>query len=895
MKHIFFVLSIGLLLGTFSIEGWAQSKSREKVKSTTVKKTAVAKAVSDSIPKKDSTAKPKGYDAIVKESTQQALGFVNIYSKGSKYYFDFPVEMMEREMLLASTISEISDNMEGLVGSKPQNPLLIRWMHVDSSVLLTKVENDFADSPDANVNNAIKKNTLGAVLKIFPVVAYNKNKSRILIDVSDFFLSDNKELSPFGAFSMYRSSGYKITESFKKDRSYIGQFKSFENNLLVKSHLTFENTISQGTRVLVKDRPVSVVLTRSLLLLPESPEQPRKADSRIGIFTTRKTVFSTTENRTNTVHYANRFQLKPKNEADYLSGKGSEPIKPIVFYIDNDFPESWKPVIHQAVQTWNLAFEKIGFKNAVQTKDFPLSDSSFDPDNLLYNCIRYAPASIPNAIGPSWVDPRSGEIINASVYVFHDVVKLLNNWIFVQTAPANPTVRKKNIPHQDLMNGLNYVVRHEVGHCLGFMHNMSASFGIPVDSLRSASFTQKYGTTHSIMDYARFNYVAQPGDLEKGVSLAPPILGAYDYYLVDWNYTYFDTKKSIAEQEKILANKIAVKAGDPVYKYGSQMLGGLDPSAQTEDLGDNAVKASTYGLMNLKYILKNLHQWLGKDDYDYTQRTQIWNSVFQQYVNYINHVFTNVGGFYIHEKYEGDSVRAYASVSRQTQLESLEWLIAQLNEMDWFEEQQLIEQLPLMGTPAQVLQGQLMNALMAAPLKVNLNALRSTEANPFTAEESMTLLFDRIWVPSKNKKSLSKADKEWQKLYVQSLMTNAKLIPNSDGRALTNQFQVEGSEFTTLGKTGNVSPFAGIVLDAQEHLLCQHHHALNEQAAYGAMEPIMGFGGFTINFNLAPSLQAQYYAQLKKSAELLKRFAKKGAAADRSHYNYLLGLVKNQL
>ncbi len=824
-----------------------------------------------SSPKDSAVTEKSGYAALVKSAQRQASGLMNIYYKNQKLYLEIPMSVLGKDMLLASTISEISDNMDGLVGSKPQQPLHIRWMHSDSSMLLCKMEsNDIASPDELNIRKALEKNNLGAVLKIFPVYAYNPGKTTAIIDVTDYFLGDIKELSPFGDFSMYRSSGFKISESFKKERSYFGTFKSFPDNVMIKSHLAYENTISDTKRTLAKDRPVAVVLTRTLLLLPEQAQRPRKADARIGIFTTRKTQFSSVTNRTETVYFANRFNLVPKDPAAHAAGKLSEPVKPIVFYIDSDFPESWKPAIRTAVESWQKPFEKIGFKHAVIAKDFPAADSTFDPDNLKYNCVRYTPAAIMNAIGPSWVDPRSGEIINASVYVFHDVVKLLNNWIFVQTGQTDPRVRAKDLPQDVLMEGISYVIRHEVGHCLGLMHNMGSSSAIPTDSLRSASFTAKYGTTYSIMDYARFNYVAQPGDMQKGVKLTPPLFGVYDEYAIDWNYSYYGPEVSAAKEQTLQAAKIASKAADIRFRYGAQQgQNAFDPSSQTEDLGDDAVKASVYGVKNLKYIMAHLHEWMATTDKDYTHREELWNRVLGQYVNYINHVYSNVGGFYVNEKHEGDPRPMYASVPRARQEAAFDWMMAQLKDLDWLENKQVLQEMTLVGTPSMVLRKQIIEALVQAPAKVDLSAQKSTEKNPLTSEEVIKKLYRQVWATTLKNGICDVTDREMQKAYVTALIKQSKLMPASTGAA--NGLQ-ENDAFSGSFK------LAGFETHEPACLHPEHYQA---------------FGGGGVRFNLSPSLEASCYAQLKNCQALLKgAVVKTTHVTTRMHYRLLLDQIE---
>ena len=336
-------------------------------------------------------------------------------------------------------------------------------------------------------------------------------------------------------------------------------------------------------------------------------------------------------------------------------------------------PEKWKKPIKQGVEQWNLAFEKIGFKNAIKAIDFPENDPEFDPDNIKYSCVRYAPIGIKNAMGPSWFDPRTGEVLTASVYLYHDIMKLITEWRFIHTSPADSRVRTTNLPDDIMEDALRYVVTHEVGHCLSLMHNMAASEAIPVDSLRSPAYTQKYGTTMSVMDYARFNYVAQPGDKERGVKLTPPNLGKYDYFSIKWLYSPIYNAENAKGEIPILDKWISEKSGDPVYRYGKQQIGNLiDPSSVSEDLGNDKVKASEYGVKNLKYIMKNLNKWVGDEDKDFSFRTSIYKGILRQYQTYLFHVYGVLGGIYLNERYAGDALPSYEFVSREYQKASIE-------------------------------------------------------------------------------------------------------------------------------------------------------------------------------------------------------------------------------
>ena len=730
------------------------------------------------------------YDKLFLSDHSKAEGFITVHKVKEKIYFELPLSLLRREMLLGSTVTEISDNKNAIIGSKPTEPIHFRFHKLNNKVCLSVIQTDnVSNDKDERLKAAIEMSNIDAILQAFDIAAYNNDSTAIVFEVTEFFVGDNKLMPPFDKFSVNTSGGRKRTTSFQSNRSFIDGFKAFKDNISVRSSLNYTYSLTGGKGGDIKDEPFTAKVTRSIVLLDSVPYRPRLMDSRIGIFPTIKKEYSATKQTMRPVYYANRWRLEPSDLEGYLAGKKVTPVKPIVFYIDSCFPESWKKSIFEAVNQWNQPFEKIGFIQAIQAKEFPKDDPEFDPDNLKYSCIRYAPVAIENAMGPSWVDPRSGEILNASVYLYHDVIKLLNNWLFIQTAQADERVRHKIIPRVVMDDALRYVVSHEVGHCLGFMHNMSASSVIPVDSLRSPSFTQKNGTTTSIMDYARFNYVAQPGDMERGVRMMPPYFGPYDNYLIRWNYTPVPGAKTPEEEYVVTSKWITDLSDNPVYRYGKQQSDILDPRSQTEDLGDNAVKATQYGVKNLKYILSNLNQWLEEEDVDYTHRSDLYDGILMQYITYMLHVYHNIGGIYLHEKLVGDKVEALQSEPKEKQKEAMNYFLEQLATLDWVDDSNILKTLPMVGKPSDALRNVMMKLLMEAPARVEFSALKAGKEG-YGVEECMNDIYTYIWSPTLKGRKLTESQIKLQNLFIKYLASTAGIRWSKEAKSLADEENV---------------------------------------------------------------------------------------------------------
>ena len=833
-------------------------------------------------------------DSVNDKSCLTAKGpFLTLHKLKGKLYVEVPLKTIGREMLIASTISEASDTNLGTIGYKPTDPIHVKFTRIDTTIYLSQaVVPPVHDTNDPHMSKAIGRSTLPPIMHSYPLVCYNRDSSAMVIEMTKFFSGDNELLAPIKST---KGGVVNITGKFKSEGSVIGQIKSFEDNVTVKSYLSYSVTADLlGLMVIKKDEPMTVKVTRTILLLPEEAMRPRLADSRIGIFLTDMSRINGKKDKIEDFSVINRWNIQPKDLEAWKRGELVEPVKPIVFYLDDAFPALWREPIRRGVLRWNKAFEKIGFKNVMHIEDFPKDDPEFDPDNIKYSCIRYAPIAIANAMGPSWVDPRSGEILNASVYVYHDVMKLLNNWLFVQTAQADERVRAVTIPEEVIGDGLRYVVAHEVGHCLGYMHNMSASAVIPVDSLRSPSFTQKYGTTTSIMDYARFNYVARPGDRERGVKLTPPRFGLYDYYAVKWLYTPVPDAATAADEYAVTSKWITGAAADSVYRFGKQQFSrSIDPRSQSEDLGDDAVKASGYGIANLKYILGNMNAWISAQDPDFSQRRTLYDEVLTQYIRYLNHVLANVGGIYFAEKMEGDPVEAYRSVPRERQREALLFCLAQLKDMKWLDNAELIRDMPLMGSPAESIMASLVSVVVAAPARVALSAALA-EKEAYTPEECRRDVYEFVWASTLKGRTPDALEMMLQREYVRSLSLSAGLKYTGTGAREEKKLVSDEGLMPVPAFLGEHAARTAALTACGER--CGHDPFETFSAAHRVdTAPLLGYGSPRLNYYDPRNTEAGDYAALLKLRAMLRTKSASATGEARLHYELLLRNIEKAL
>lgn len=743
--------------------------------------------------KKKIEAQPGKYEKLFqgKKYTTVSGDFMTLHKVDGKLYFEMPLKWMGKDMLLASAVSRTSDNLAAVRGYSPGGGMHVRFVIQDSTVQLRLVATSVtADGNDPRMRQVMAQGYSDPILYGYKILAYNPDRSAVVFDVTSLFTSDVKELTPIvPASGMFRVTG-KMTPAY----SQLGEVKAFDDNISVRSSLSYSIGVYYFIFPMMKQEPVTVEVTRTLMLLPEDKMRSRLADSRIGLFLTERKHIPAEGEAIRPYSLARRWRIEPRDADAYRQGVLTEPTKPIVMYIDEFFPEEWKEPIKRGILRWNKAFEKIGFKNVIEVRDFPKDDPDFDPDNLKYSCVRYIPFTLEEGVGPFWVDPSSGEILNARILIFNDVVKAINRDRFIQTAQLDASVRGQKMPDAIIAESLEWMAAQKMGNCLGLMNNLAASYAYPVDSLRSVSFTSKHGITPSIMDRVQYNYVAQPED--QGVKLTPPDLGEYDEFMIKWLYTPLWDKASREEEYRVLESWIDGKAGNPVYRFGKQQwMSMYDPSALENDLGNDALRAGDYGVANLKYIISNLKDWI-KDDTDAAHRKQLYSALVTQYERYLTSVMVQVGGIYLTDVKEGTPGERFSPVARERQKAAVQWIVRQLKESEWLDNRELLGKFALGLPDSWRTRSNMISRLLSRKSYVALSAHLADD--PYPMDEFMQDIYDEVWKSAWENQELTLVDKLLQTEWLGACQSRVTTIGGKQFTA-ANFLTSEEADLTAFG------------------------------------------------------------------------------------------------
>ena len=712
--------------------------------------------------------RPRPYAQVVTDRAKSDDGGVTVHQIDDRYLFEVPDTLLNRDFLLVSRIAGVPANVGGFISAGTSvGERLIRWERNGDRLSMRSISVDAVADDSLPIAISVASNNVGAILMTFPIQAYGRAGARdsatFVIDVTEFFGGDTPTLS---GLSAAQRRTYQVRR-LDPARSYVNSVKSFPLNVEVRHTQTFDAAEPPGDQ---RSGALSLEMRQSLVLLPRIPMRPRVADARAGFFTVDRVNYGLNVLKAQSETFIRRWRLEPKDPVAYARGELVEPIKPIVYYLDPATPVRWRRYMRQGVEDWQRAFEKAGFKNAIIAKDAPTAeeDPDWDPEDSRYSVVRWAASTVRNAVGPSTADPRSGEIVESDITWYHNHMRSYRNRLLIETGASNPAARTLDTPEELMGETMRQVVTHEVGHALGLPHNMVASSSFPTDSLRKATFTRRYGVSATIMDYARQNYIAQPGD---GLEPKDYIrrLGPFDDFIINWGYRVLPNARTYDEERATLNKWMAESTGPMAYRYVPQQYSGIDPRAQTEDLGDDPVKSSTYAVANLKRVVPNLVKWTTKNGEDYTELQELYGETVGMWAQYMGHVTTLIGGVYVDNKTADQAGAVYRPVSKAQQKAAVDFLAANvLNSPDWLAPADITSRLG--PAPIATRQAATVTALLNAG---RLGRIADSEAlagaNAYTVAEYLADVKRAVWGSATTPMELDAGRRTAHRVYLERL------------------------------------------------------------------------------------------------------------------------------
>ena len=773
MKKFFILLT---MLAVYSQHGFSQNPVEKKADSTSTPQKGI-------LP----------YNKIIKDSTNSKSGLFVVNQVENKFYFQIPDSLFNRYMLVVTRYLSTPEGFGMFGGEKANEQTIYFEKGSNNTVYLRSLQyKQDVRSTNSMLAKALAGSNENPIVAAFPIKTINPVTGNVVIEVTDVFKKDN----PMFSLDSKQKTDKKLS-ALADDKSFIEKIDTYPINIEVKTTKTYTSTLASSGSITLR-------LNISIVLLPETPMRKRFADERVGYFANKYVLFDDEEQRAQTKYIVQRYRLEPKEEdiKKYLRGELVEPKKQIVYYIDPATPKKWRPYLIAGINDWQKAFEAAGFKNAIVGKEWPENDPTMSLEDARYSVIRYYASETPNAYGPRISDPRSGEIIESHVGWYHNVMKLVQRWYMIQAGPLDARARKMHLDEELMGQLIRFVSSHEIGHTIGLRHNMGASNATPVEKLRDKKWVEANGHTVSIMDYARFNYVAQPEDniSPKGIY---PRIGMYDKWAIKWGYSYFPNAKDEFEEEK----KLSKLTTDNITTNPKLWFGGEgkdeDPRSQSEDLGDDAVLASDYGIKNLKRVVPNLIRWTYQPNDAYDNLSDMHKAVVKQYSLYLYHVLKYIGNNYITKRTVDEQEVVIKPIPKVKVKAAVDYVGRQLFEAPLWMYPKEISQLISLKTEEQISdqQNQVLNMLLSSGMLYNISIKSMQFEGAYTVPEFLNDLQQTVWVNFSGDEKLDFYRRSLQRSYIEKL--NLLLLPK----------EVEP------GKALNTAQRSDVRLYAKQHLL----------------------------------------------------------------------------
>ncbi|MCR2030835.1 DUF5117 and DUF5118 domain-containing protein [Alistipes timonensis] len=865
-RYLICLLSLLLLSGVSTATFAKGKKSKKKAQTTTA--AAPAKKQSE-------------YDKLFKDKQVKTSkgGIMTLHIVDDKLFVELPLKMLNRDMMLMSSVAEITDHTDSYVGLSPLRPLQVKFDTINRTVLLRRDRSQsvVADNGE-EIRRALAQSNMPAILGSYKIKAFNADSTAVVFDMTDLFIGNESLLTAIDPRSETKLVLRGVSFNQKKDRSMLTDVAAFDDNATVTSYITYDSKIGK-----TYNKVTTAKLVRSLALLPETPMRPRLADFRLPLNVLGKYNYHSDYKLMDPVYFATRWRMEPSDQAAYDRGEAVEPKAPVVFYIDTTFTAQMSAAITKGILEWNKCFEAIGFKNAIRVRPFPTPDEDpqFSPQNFRYNCINYVPSLTGDTRVRTYVDPRSGEILRTTVMVCHNMTWEMPFEIFVFTAHADPSVRQRYMPDSTLFEHIKNHFTWLTGvDCFGMSYNLTSSAAFSSDSLRhNAAFTQKYGTTPSMLDIAKYNFIAPIDAVKKGFRITPVGVGEYDYHVVKCLYKPVPEAKTSEEELKVIEKWVDATVGNPVYRYENAKD---CPDCGANDVGDDDIKNFKYALGNLQYCMENFDKWISdEDDPEYLYRNGIYNYLYRRYKQLLTQVAITAYGVKTYERKANDPVPSYEFTPYAEQKEALDILYANRYMPDWVQRPELVR---LMGIQRERIEEHkdYLSLLMNATA-TRLFIYEGQGKEHFDHKRYIRYMFDKLFEKTRKGQKLSDEDFYYQTNFAKTMMLSSKIVDRKakyrDGSASALAAQIAGdpkvldfSDPETCMKTVEEMPLLYSMNDVD--------FGRDEVSAqYGALKkwPVIN----------TQSTRQLYYGILKELRQVVMPYINSSDRRTREHYRFI--------